>query len=104
MSHRTDAEKVTLRFGRQHATACGLPFVSAFEDTLSGDLARPQVRRRLRTTFPGISPKTVSPERQTNHASSSICARERRYSERYKRRYKRYLARFIGSFAYSRNG
>jgi hypothetical protein len=59
MSHRTDAENFTLRFGRQHAAACGLPFVSVFQDTLSGDLARLQVRRRLRSVFPSISPQTV---------------------------------------------
>jgi len=33
--------------------------VSAFEDTLSGDLARLQMRRRLRSAFPGISPAIV---------------------------------------------
>jgi len=59
MTHRTEAANFTLRAGRQHATASGLAFVSAFEDTLSGDLARLQVRRRLRNAFPGISPQTV---------------------------------------------
>ena len=59
MSHRTEAEDFALRAGRQHATACGLAFVSAFGDTLSGDLARFQVQRRLRRAFPGISAKTV---------------------------------------------
>ena len=59
MSHRTEAENFTIRAARQHAAACGVPFVSAFTDTLSGDLARLQVRRRLRGAFPGISPKTV---------------------------------------------
>jgi hypothetical protein len=59
MSHRTEAEVFALRAGRQHAATCGLTLVSAFEDTLSGDLARLQVRRRLRRAFPGLSPKTV---------------------------------------------
>jgi len=59
MSHRTEAESFALRVAREHATACGLAFVSAFTDTLSGDLARLQIRRRLRGAFPGISPKTV---------------------------------------------
>jgi len=59
MSHRTEAEDFVLRAGRQHAAACGLAFVSAFGDTLSGDLARLQVRRRLRRAFPGISAQTV---------------------------------------------
>jgi len=59
MSHRTEAESFALRVARQHAAARGLAFVSAFTDTLSGDLARLQVRRRLRSAFPGISPKAV---------------------------------------------
>jgi hypothetical protein len=59
MSCRTEAENLTLRLGREHAAACGLPLVSVFEDTLSGDLARLQVRRRIRRAFPGISPKAV---------------------------------------------
>jgi len=59
MSHRTEAESFALRAAREHATARGLAFVSAFTDSLSGDLARLQVRRRLRSAFPGISPQTV---------------------------------------------
>ena len=59
MSHRTEAESFALRAAREHAAACGLAFVSAFTDTLSGDLARLQIRRRLRSAFPGISPKAV---------------------------------------------
>ena len=59
MSHRTEAENFTLRVGRQHASACGVAFVAAFEDTLSGDLARMQVRRRVRRAFPGMSAKSV---------------------------------------------
>jgi len=55
MNHRTEAETFTLRAGRQYAAACGQTLVSAFEDTLSGDLARLQMRRRLRSAFPGIS-------------------------------------------------
>ncbi|HKO52724.1 MAG TPA: hypothetical protein VJV79_33685 [Polyangiaceae bacterium] len=59
MNYRSDAERFTLRAGRQYAAACGQTLVSAFEDTLSGDLARLQVRRRLRGEFPGIAPGTV---------------------------------------------
>ena len=59
MSHRTEAENFALRVGRQHASACGVAFVAAFGDTLSGDLARLQVRRRVRRAFPGMSPKSV---------------------------------------------
>ena len=59
MSFRTEAETFTLRAGRQHAVACGMPFAAAFQDTLAGDLARFQVRRRLRNAFPGISPQTA---------------------------------------------
>jgi len=59
MSHRTEAEVFTLRIGGQHASACGLAFVAAFGDTLSGDLARLQVRRRVRRAFPAMSPKSV---------------------------------------------
>ena len=59
MSHRSETETFTLRAGRQYATACGQTLASAFEDTLSGDLARLQMRRRLRTAFPGIAPGTV---------------------------------------------
>ncbi|HEY0466665.1 MAG TPA: hypothetical protein VGC79_20800 [Polyangiaceae bacterium] len=44
------------------------------------------------------------PERQTSRPSSSICGRERRYSERYKRRYKRYFERHIGRFFGCRDG
>ena len=57
MTYRTEAETFTLRAGRQHAATCGLPFAAAFQDTLAGDLARLQVRRRLRNAFPGISPQ-----------------------------------------------
>ena len=59
MSHRSETETFTLRAGRQYAAACGQTLVSAFEDTLSGDLARLQMRRRLRSTFPGISSDRV---------------------------------------------
>jgi hypothetical protein len=59
MSHRSETEKFTLRAGRQYAAACGQTLVSAFEDTLSGDLARLQMRRRLRSAFPGITRHTV---------------------------------------------
>ena len=59
MSHRTEAENFALRVGRQHASACGIAFVAAFGDTLSGDLARLQVRRRVRRAFPGMSAKSV---------------------------------------------
>jgi hypothetical protein len=59
MNHRTEAETFTLRAGREYAAACGQTMVSAFEDTLSGDLARLQMRRRLRSAFPGISPAIV---------------------------------------------
>ena len=59
MSHRTEAQSFTLRIGRQHASACGLAFVAAFGDTLSGDLARLQVRRRVRRAFPEMSPTSV---------------------------------------------
>ena len=45
-----------------------------------------------------------SPERQTNGPSSSIFARERRYSERYERRYKRYFERYIRRFFGGRDG
>jgi len=59
MNHRSEAEAFTLRAGRQYAAARGLRLVSAFEDTLCGDLARLQVRRRLRRAFPTFSPDTV---------------------------------------------
>ena len=59
MSHRTEAANFTLRVGRQHASACGVAFVAAFGDTLSGDLARLQVRRRVQRAFPGMSSKNV---------------------------------------------
>lgn len=59
MNHRTEAENFTLRAGRQHAADCRQRFTSAFADTLSGDLARLQVRRRIRRAFPAISSKTL---------------------------------------------
>lgn len=59
MTYRSDAESFTLRAGRQYAAACGKTLVSAFEDSLSGDLARLQVRRRLRGAFPEIASRTV---------------------------------------------
>jgi hypothetical protein len=59
MNHRSETEAFTLRAGRQYAAACGQRLVSAFDDTLSGDLARLQMRRRLRRAFPTISRDTV---------------------------------------------
>ena len=59
MTYPSEAAKFTLRAGRQYAAACGQTLVSAFEDTLSGDLARLQMRRRLRCEFPGIAAGTV---------------------------------------------
>ena len=55
MSHRSEVEAFALRTAREYATARGLAFVSAFEDTLTGDLARLEVRRRLRRSFPMVS-------------------------------------------------
>ncbi|MEO6602050.1 MAG: hypothetical protein ABIQ16_19375, partial [Polyangiaceae bacterium] len=48
-----------LRAAREYATARGLGFVAAFGDTLSGDLARLQVLRRLRRSFPKVPPATL---------------------------------------------
>ena len=59
MNHRSEAETFTIRAGRQYAAACGETLVSAFEDTLWGDLARLQMRRRIRSAFPGIARGTV---------------------------------------------
>lgn len=59
MSQRSEAEAFTLRVGRQYATACGQRLVSAFDNTLDGDLARLQVRQRLHRAFPGMSRSTV---------------------------------------------
>ena len=59
MNQRTEAETFTLLAGREYAAACGPTMVSTFEDTLSGDLARLQMRRRLRSAFPGIASTIV---------------------------------------------
>ncbi len=40
MSHRSEVEVFALRAAREYATARGLKLVAAFEDTLSGDVAR----------------------------------------------------------------
>jgi hypothetical protein len=58
-SHRSEVEAFALRTGREHAAARGLGFVSAFGDTLSGDLARLQVLRRLRRSFPKVPPAAL---------------------------------------------
>ena len=52
---RSEVETFTLRAAREYATARGLRLVSAFEDTLSGDLARLQVRRKIRRSFPKVA-------------------------------------------------
>ena len=52
MSHRSEVETFALRAAREYATARGLKLVAAFEDTLSGDVARMQVLRRVRRSFP----------------------------------------------------
>lgn len=59
MSHRSETETFTIRAGRQYAAACGQTLVSTFEDTLWGDLARLQMRRRIQSAFPGIARGTV---------------------------------------------
>ena len=59
MSHRSETERFTLHAGRQYAAACGQTLVSAFEDSLWGDLARLQMRRRIRSAFPGIASGSV---------------------------------------------
>ena len=60
MNDQNDVEKFTIRVGRQYAVAQGLTFVSAFQDTLAGDLARLAVRRRLRSAFPGLPRHVVN--------------------------------------------
>jgi hypothetical protein len=60
MNDHNDVEKFTIRVGRQYAVAQGLTFVSAFQDTLSGDLARLAVRRRLRNAFPTLPRHVVN--------------------------------------------
>jgi hypothetical protein len=59
MTDRSETEKFTLRVGRQYAVERGITFVSAFNDTLSGDLARLEAARRLRRAFPGISSVSI---------------------------------------------
>jgi len=59
MTHRSETEACAIRAGRQYAAACGQTLVSTFEDTLWGDLARLQMRRRIRDAFPGIARGTV---------------------------------------------
>ena len=59
MIHRNETATFTLRAGRQYAAACGQTLVSTFDDTLSGDLARLQIRQRIRKAFPGISRDTI---------------------------------------------
>ena len=54
MSHRSEVEVFALRAAREYATARGLKLVAAFEDTLSGDVARMQVLRRVRRSFPKV--------------------------------------------------
>jgi hypothetical protein len=54
MSHRSEVESFALRAAREYATAHGLRLVAAFEDTLSGDVARMQVLRRVRRSFPKV--------------------------------------------------
>ena len=54
MSHRSEVETFVLRAAREYATARGLKLVAAFEDTLSGDVARMQVLRRVRRSFPNV--------------------------------------------------
>jgi hypothetical protein len=59
MIHRNETETFILRTARQYATACGQTLVATFDDTLSGDLARLQVRQRIRKAFPDISRDAV---------------------------------------------
>ena len=55
MTYRSEVETFVLRTAREYATAHGLKLVAAFEDTLSGDVARMQVLRRVRRSFPKVS-------------------------------------------------
>jgi hypothetical protein len=54
MTCRSEVETFALRTAREYATARGLNLVAAFEDTLSGDVARMQVLRRVRRSFPKV--------------------------------------------------
>ncbi|MEO7033733.1 MAG: hypothetical protein ABI548_07625 [Polyangiaceae bacterium] len=54
MTYRSEVETFALRTAREYATAHGLKLVAAFEDTLSGDVARMQVLRRVRRSFPKV--------------------------------------------------
>lgn len=54
MTHRSEVETFALRAGREYATEQGLGFVAAFQDSLKGDLARLQVLRLLRRSFPKV--------------------------------------------------
>jgi hypothetical protein len=54
MSSRSEVEIFALRSARDYAAAHGLKLVSAFDDTLSGDVARLAMLRRLRRSFPDV--------------------------------------------------
>ena len=55
MSSRSEVETFTLRSARDYAAAHGLNLLSAFDDTLCGDVARFEILRRLRRSYPSIT-------------------------------------------------
>ena len=59
MSSRSEVETFALRNARDYAAAHGLNLVSAFDDTLCGDIARFEILRRLRRSYPSIAAATL---------------------------------------------
>lgn len=49
--------KATRTAANRVASARGLPARKVFDDSLSADVARVQVRRHLMSLFPGLTPK-----------------------------------------------
>ena len=69
MSSRSEVETFALRSARDYAAAHGLNLVSAFDDTLCGDLARFEILRRLRRSYPSIRGRGArQPYRGAAHA------------------------------------
>ncbi len=54
MSSRSEVETFAIRAAREYARMRGLRLIVAFDDSLWGDVARLQILRRIRQSYPAL--------------------------------------------------
>ena len=54
MSSRSEVETFAIQAAREYARVRGARLVVAFDDSLSGDVARLQILRRIRQSYPAL--------------------------------------------------